>query len=107
MNCQIQNPAYSFARTYNTAPPADNAGGAFPFSSHLYSPDGRKRKKPLEAAFFHSLANYLLLLRQMCIFSAWAISSSRNWGWAMPMRASARCQVDRPFMFTMPYSVTR
>ena len=52
--------------------------------------------------------NYFLLeRRQMCIFSASAISSSRNWGWAMLMMDSARCQVVMPFTFTLPYSVTR
>ena len=45
--------------------------------------------------------------RQMCIFSAAAMSSSRKSGWATEMIPSARCQADRPFRFTMPYSVTR
>ena len=43
----------------------------------------------------------------MCMESAAAISSSRNWGWAMEMIASAFCQVESPFKFTLPYSVTR
>ena len=42
----------------------------------------------------------------MCIFSAAAISSSRNWGWAMAMRPSARSQVDLPLALNLPYSVT-
>ena len=50
--------------------------------------------------------DHLLLLRQMCIFSASAMSCSRKSGWAMEMRASARSQVDRPFRLIMPYSVT-
>ena len=50
--------------------------------------------------------NYLFDRLQICIFSASWISCSRKSGWAMPMRASARSQVDRPFRLTMPYSVT-
>ena len=52
-------------------------------------------------------AQRLLDLLQMPIFSALAISSSRNCGWAMEMMASERCQVDMPLRLTMPYSVTR
>ena len=50
--------------------------------------------------------DYLLLRRQMPIFSALWISSSRKSGWAMEMMASARSQVDSPFRLTIPYSVT-
>ena len=50
---------------------------------------------------------YLLFFLQSPIFSAWAISSSRKSGWAMEMIFSARSQVEAPFRFTMPYSVTR
>ena len=49
---------------------------------------------------------YLLLLRQMCIFSASAMSCSRKSGCATEISASARSQVDRPLRLTMPYSVT-
>ena len=42
----------------------------------------------------------------MRIFSASAISSSRNWGWAKPIRPSARSQVDLPLTLNFPYSVT-
>ena len=48
----------------------------------------------------------LLDFLQMCIASADLISSSRKSGCAMPIRASERSQVDMPFRFTMPYSVT-
>lgn len=44
--------------------------------------------------------------RQMPIFSASCISSSRKSGWAMLISASARCQVDIPFTMILPYSVT-
>ena len=50
---------------------------------------------------------YLLERRQMWFFSASRINSSRNWGWATEIMASAFSQVERPFRFTMPYSVTR
>ena len=52
-------------------------------------------------------AQRLLLRRQMCIFSASAISWSRKSGCATEIMASAFCQVDRPFRLTRPYSVTR
>ena len=55
---------------------------------------------------FDGKKDHLLLLRQMCIFSASAMSCSRKSGWAMEMMASARSQVDRPFRLIMPYSVT-
>ena len=45
--------------------------------------------------------------RQMPNAPAWRISSSRKSGWARPMMASARCQVERPLRLAMPYSVTR
>ncbi len=48
----------------------------------------------------------LLLARQIPIFCASLISSSRNCGWAMEISFSALCQVDNPFRFTFPYSVT-
>ena len=56
--------------------------------------------------YFDGKKDHLLLLRQMCIFSASAMSCSRKSGWAMEMMASARSQVDRPFRLIMPYSVT-
>ena len=46
-------------------------------------------------------------LRQMCIFSASLIRSSRKSGCATLIRASAFSQVVRPFRFTQPYSVHR
>ena len=49
---------------------------------------------------------YLLLLLQICIFSASFISSSRKSGCATEIMASHFCQADRPFKFTLPYSVT-
>ena len=52
------------------------------------------------------LIAYLLLRRQMCIFSASAMSCSRKSGCATAISASARSQVDRPLRLTMPYSVT-
>ena len=55
---------------------------------------------------FDGKKDHLLLRRQMCIFSASAMSCSRKLGWAMEMMASARSQVDRPFRLIMPYSVT-
>ena len=55
---------------------------------------------------FDGKKDHLLLLRQMCIVSASAMSCSRKSGWAMEMMASARSQVDRPFRLIMPYSVT-
>lgn len=48
----------------------------------------------------------LLDLIQMPCFSALAISSSRNMGWAMEISFSARSQVEQPTRFTPPYSVT-
>lgn len=65
---------------------------------------GQSRKWGCPLAFWDQR---LLLLFQMFIFSALAISSSRNCGWATEMMASAFCQVERPFKLTLPYSVTR
>lgn len=64
---------------------------------------GEKRKLRQTALLF----NYYLLERlQIFIFSASAINSSRKSGCAMEISASAFCQVDIPFTFTIPYSVT-
>ena len=60
----------------------------------------------MRPCIFDGKKDHLLLLRQMCIFSASAMSCSRKSGWAMEMMASARSQVDRPFRLIMPYSVT-
>ena len=59
-----------------------------------------------EGRQFFFFAYRLLERRQMCIFSASAISSSRNWGWAMEIRPSARSQEDLPLTLNLPYSVT-
>ena len=48
----------------------------------------------------------LLDLIQIPCFSALAIRSSRNMGWAMEISFSARSQVEQPTRFTPPYSVT-
>ena len=70
---------------------------------------GRQKKPPPCGSGFESerLLYYLLLRRQMCIFSASWISCSRKSGCATLISASAFCQVLRPFRFTMPYSVTK
>ena len=77
----------------------------------LIHPDRPYREKrgglgPRVCGIWKVFNQRLLDFRQMCICSADWISSSRKLGWAMPIRASARSQVDRPFRFTMPYSVT-
>lgn len=48
----------------------------------------------------------LLDLRQMCMASAAAMSSSRNWGAATEIRPSARSQVVLPLTLNIPCSVT-
>ena len=50
---------------------------------------------------------FLLECRQIFIFSASWISSSRKSGWAMLIIISARFQVDLARTCTAPYSVTR
>ena len=53
------------------------------------------------------LCTYRLLdLIQMPCFSALAMRSPRNMGWAMEISFSARSQVEQPTRFTPPYSVT-
>ena len=65
------------------------------------------KREPFGSRFFDNSVTYRLLdFLQMCIASADLISSSRKLGCAMPIRASERSQVDMPFRFTMPYSVT-
>ena len=64
-------------------------------------------RQTLNAEWVPIQTQRLLLRRQMCIFSASAISWSRKSGCATEMMASAFCQVDRPFRLTRPYSVTR
>lgn len=52
--------------------------------------------------------NYLLLLRfQICICSAFLISSSLKSGCATEIIDSHFCHVDNPLRLTLPYSVTR
>lgn len=72
---------------------------------------GRRKFLPCPAAKSAEIKiaeNYLRLLRlQICICSASVISWSRKDGCAMDMIASAFSQVESPFKFTSPYSVTR
>ena len=76
----------------------------------LSLPGERARQGPVAAATGPcngKRENYRLLdLRQMCIASAAAISSSRNWGAATEIRPSARSQVVLPLTLNMPCSVT-
>lgn len=75
---------------------------ARPYTSNIgylnYAPDSRY------SALCARL--YLLLLLQIFIFSASWISSSRKSGCATEIIASHFCHVDKPFKFTLPYSVT-
>ena len=73
---------------------------------HLQLKKGDSKYTDPRPCIFDGKKDHLLLLRQMCIFSASAMSCSRKSGWAMEMMASARSQVDRPFRLIMPYSVT-
>ena len=73
---------------------------------HLQLKKGDSKYTGPRPCIFDGKKDHLLLLRQMCIFSASAMSCSRKSGWAMEMMASARSQVDRPFRLIMPYSVT-
>ena len=75
-------------------------------SSH---PTSSKKSSLLCKLLFLSLfINHRLAeRRQIFIRSASRISASRKSGWAMEMMRSARSQVEAPFRFTMPYSVTR
>ena len=82
-----------------------------PASEKLFAEQKESGKVTLQAAadFLEQAGEgeYRLLdFLQMCIASADLISSSRKSGCAMPIRASERSQVDMPFRFTMPYSVT-
>ena len=89
-------------------PPTRRMPGHLPPGGRLWS--RRARQGPVAAATGPcngKRGNYRLLdLRQMCIASAAAISSSRNWGAATEMRPSARSQVVLPLTLNMPCSVT-
>ena len=65
-----------------------------------------QERKSTQRVLFLVCTYRLLDLIQMPCFSALAISSSRNIGWAMEISFSARSQVEQPTKFTPPYSVT-
>ena len=74
----------------------------FPFRANGFSAKKQGAALPPPA-----VCTYRLLERiQMPCFSALAMRSSRNMGWAMLTNFSARSQVEQPTRFTPPYSVT-
>ena len=67
----------------------------------LYLKGGRKSRPPCAFSY-----NILLEFFHIPILSASFISSSLNFGWAIPMSSSALSQVVFPFRSAAPYSVT-
>ena len=118
MNKGKQNIDKKITKCYDKGTAREHKGGpkagGDPIFMRKQPEKGQPRKRPTKkpppcGSGFESerLLYYLLLRRQMCIFSASWISCSRKSGCATLISASAFCQVLRPFRFTMPYSVTK
>ena len=71
------------------------------FEKKCQEGDGSEPPPPL-LMYFQRLLERI----QIPCFSALAISSSRNMGWAMEISFSARSHVEQPTRLTPPYSVT-